>query len=152
MPKTKIQDEAEVRRWFAEGRTLSWMREQYDTKYHIETSPAMWAEFRRRKGIDRRITRDLNLLPWSVRREHRWSYLVAMLRLVARQREGMELTDVAETRVYNFLRHLDENGLVVAYDPESEEGFSLVHRHENDDDIIRRPLSGLSQRGNRDEE
>lgn len=50
MAGRKIQDEGEVIRWFEEGRTYAWMAEQYRKKYHIDTVPSMWGNFRRRRG------------------------------------------------------------------------------------------------------
>ena len=74
MPKSKIVDESEVMRWFAEGRTYAEMSRIYLEKYHVQTVSSLWGNFRRRKGLDRRINRDDELIPWAVSREHRWDY------------------------------------------------------------------------------
>lgn len=65
MGRRKIQDESEVIRWFEEGRTYQWMIEEYRRKYDIETVVSMWGNFRRRRGLDRRIVRDDDLIPGS---------------------------------------------------------------------------------------
>ena len=67
---SKIQDEAEAIRWIAEGRTYAWIVEEYRRKYAIDTSLSMWSNLRRRKGLDRRIVRDDELIPWAVAPQH----------------------------------------------------------------------------------
>ncbi|MEU9126569.1 hypothetical protein AB0D08_00375 [Kitasatospora sp. NPDC048540] len=141
MAASKIVDETEVLRWFEEGRTYSWMVEEYRRKYNIETVPSMWGNFRRRRGLDRRLTRDEELIPWAVKAEHRWSFPVIMLRAEARRREGKELTEADAVRLASWLQMLDEENAVVYYDPDTEEGFHYVHREPSDRDIVRQPAT-----------
>ncbi|WP_438470804.1 hypothetical protein [Streptomyces asiaticus] len=150
MPSSKIQDEAEVIRWFEEGKTYQWMVDEYWRKYGIKTVPSMWGNFRRRKGLERRIVRDDDLIPWEVREEHRWKYAVMMLRVVARQRAGHELTETDKVRLESWLAMLEEEDAVVHYDPDTEDGFFYVPRQEGDDDIIHRPPHKTTQRRNAD--
>lgn len=146
MPARKIVDEQEVIRWFKEGRTYEWMSEQYRQKYGIETVPSLWSNFRRRRGLARRITRDDSLIPWAVKPEHRWAYPLTMLRLEARARAGEPINAAHAVRHRNFMRRLTEGGLVVSYDPNTAEGFHLVPREANDVDLIRQPRIGLTTR------
>lgn len=139
MPATKIVNEQEVIRWFEEGRTYQWMTDEYRRKYNIEMTLSSWGNFRRRRGLDRRITRDDDLIPWHVLPKHRWAYPVQMLRAEARRRAGHELRDVDAKQLPNFLNFLRDNRVVVHYDPELEEGFVYVPREARDTDIIRRP-------------
>lgn len=140
MTNTKIQDEHEAVRWFEEGRTYGWMVDQYNEKYHIETSPSMWAMFRRRKGLPMRIARDDKLIPWAVKPEHRWDYPIIMLRMVARRRQGFELTEQYEHDVNAWLAGMEEQGTVVHYDPDTSEGWFYVPRRPGiDKDLIREP-------------
>lgn len=139
MPARKIQDEGEVIRWFEEGRTYQWMIEEYRRKYNIETVPSLWGNFRRRRGLERRIVRDDDLIPWFVKEEHRWAYPVQMLRSEARRRQGKELREIEESRLEGWLRGLGADNVVVHYDPDTEEGFFYVPREPTDDDIIRKP-------------
>lgn len=150
MPVSKIQNEQEVLRWFEEGRTYEWMVEEYLRKYNIQTGITMWANFRRRRGLPRRIVRDDTLIPWEVKAEHRWSYDLQMLRMEARKRAGEKLTHAYEGRLARWLTDLEEAGAVLHYDPDTEEGFHWVSREKTDDDIIRRPRSGLTSRRNAD--
>ncbi|WP_405436563.1 hypothetical protein OG373_06340 [Streptomyces avidinii] len=150
MGRRKIQDESEVIRWFEEGRTYQWMIEEYRRKYDIETVVSMWGNFRRRRGLDRRIVRNDDLIPWFVKEEHRWAYPLAMLRAEGRRRAGKELTETDESRLASWLGMLKKKGSVVHYDPDTEEGFSYVPRQAGDNDMIRRPDTKTTPRPNAD--
>jgi len=137
---TKIVNEQEVIRWFEEGRTYQWMVEQYREKYGIDVVPSTFGNFRRRRGLQRRIQRNDELIPWYVRPEHRWTYPIMMLRAEARRRAGKELRPSEAERLEAWLRRLKEEDRVVHYDPETEEGFFYVPRRTGvDTDIIRKP-------------
>lgn len=141
MGARKIVDEGEVIRWFEEGRTYAWMIEEYRRKYNIETVPSMWGNFRRRRGLQRRITRNDELIPWAVKPEHRWLYPIAMLRAEARRREKGEeaLSELEKLRLPSWKKMLEEEGAVVHYDPDTDEGFFYIPRQEGDDDLIHKP-------------
>lgn len=146
MGAKKIVNEQEVIRWFEEGRTYAWMVEEYRRKYNIETVPSLWGNFRRRRGLNRRIVRDDELIPWHVLPEHRWAYPVAMLRVEARRRAGAAMTDDEAKRLKNWKAFLEEENAVVHYDPETEEGFHYIPRQPGDDDIIHRPARKTTPR------
>lgn len=151
MGATKIQSEQEVIRWFEEGRTYDWMSQQYRDKYNIETVPSMWGNFRRRRGLSRRIARDDVLIPWAVERQHRWGYPITMLRAEARRRSGLELSEDTEHRVNVWIRNLKDDGAVVHYDPDTEEGFFYVAARPGiDTDLIRVPERRTTTRRNAD--
>ncbi|AWN07548.1 immunity repressor [Streptomyces phage Goby] len=139
MPARKIQNEQEVLRWFEEGRTYDWMVEEYKRKYNIETVPSLWGNFRRRRGLPRRIVRDDDLIPWLIKEEHRWLYPLAMLRVEARLRAGAKVSELELSRVTNWKQMLEEENAVVHYDPDTEDGFFYVPRQPDDDDIIHKP-------------
>lgn len=139
MSASKIQDDGEVRRWFEEGRTYQWMCDEYLRKYNIETVPSLWGNYRRRRGLARRITRDDELIPWLVTEKHRWAYPLAMLRVEARRRAGREIRDVDLARLTPWKQDLVEGGLVVHYDADTEQGFFYVPARPEDADLIRVP-------------
>ncbi|HYF74616.1 MAG TPA: hypothetical protein VD864_17435 [Nocardioides sp.] len=140
MPTRKIVDEGEVIRWFEEGRTYAWMAEEYRTKYGISTVPSMWGNFRRRKGLDRRLERNDDLIPWAVEKQHRWAYPLMMLRTEARRRAGMEVSGGMLDRLERWLERMTADQTVIHYDPATEEGFSYVPRRADlDVDLIRVP-------------
>ncbi|ATI18893.1 immunity repressor [Streptomyces phage Animus] len=150
MAKRKIQDEQEVIRWFEEGKTYQWMIDEYKRKYNIDTVASMWGNFRRRRGLDRRITRDDDLIPWFVKEEHRWKYPVAMLRVEARLRDGQELSETDKARLESWKEMLEEEKAVVHYDPDTEDGFFYVPREASDTDLIRKPKEKTTPRLNAD--
>ena len=140
MPATKIQDRAELLRWFDEGRTYAWMVAEYRRKYDLVVVQSMFGNFRSRHGLGRRISRDRELIPWAVAAEHRWDYPVAMLRLEARRREGRPLLPDDRDRLRAWTARLNRDRTVVEYDP--QRGFGYVPRLPDDDDIVRRPDAG----------
>ncbi|MEV5330874.1 hypothetical protein [Streptomyces werraensis] len=152
MGKRKIQDEQEVIRWFEEGRTYQWMIDEYKRKYNIDTVASMWGNFRRRRGLDRRIVRDDELIPWMVKEEHRWAYPLVMLRTEARRRAGKDVTEADQGRLATWKAMLEEENAVVHYDPETEEGFFYIPRQPEDDDLIHRPPRKTTARPNTDKQ
>lgn len=137
---TKVRSEDEIKRWFEEGKTYAWMAEEYERKYNLRVVPSMFANLRRRRGWDRRITRDDELIPWMVKDEHRWAYPVVMLRVEARRRAGRPLRKVDSDRVEPWKKELLEKGLVVHYDPDTDDGFFYVPARPGVDlDLIRVP-------------
>jgi len=151
MGLTKIQNEQEIIRWFGEGRTYRWMVDEYARKYGIAVGTSMFGNFRRRRGLDRRITRDDDLIPWEVELEHRWSWDIQMLRLEARDRAGIRsLSGEERHRLMAWKQGLERDGLVVDYDPTTIRGFLRVSREANDDDLIRRPRCRTTRQPNRD--
>lgn len=143
MVATKITDEGEARRWFEEGRSLRWMRDQY-LKRGIKTSISMWGNFRHRQGLDRRTVQDDDLMPWRLEEDHRFDYPALMLRAEGRRRAGKDVRPEDLGRVKGFLKKLHDNNQVVAYSP--EKGFELVPREPGDTDIVRRPAHATGKR------
>ncbi|EYR62242.1 hypothetical protein N866_10390 [Actinotalea ferrariae CF5-4] len=140
MAARKIQDEQEIVRWHEAGWTYRQMADEYLRKYQLTMSLSTFSNFVTRRGLARRIARDDALIPWHVREEHRWAYPLVLLRMEARRRAGAELRPLDAKRLASFLERLAGQDLVVAYDPESEDGFSYVPRRQGRDlDLIREP-------------
>lgn len=138
--RSKIESVDEVLRWIAEGRTYQWMVEEYARKYNKEITKSAFANVRARMGLERRISRNEDLMPWTVKEEHRWEYPAVMLRVEGRRREGRTLRDVDAKRLESWKATLLDNGLVVHYDPSTEEGWFYVPAREGiDTDLIREP-------------
>jgi hypothetical protein len=117
------------------------MCDEYLRKYHIETRTSMWGNFRRRRGLDMRISRDELLIPWHVLPAHRWRYPVQMLRAEARSRAGLNLRAEDIHRLPPWRDFLRAGDVVVHYEPQLETGFVYVPREVFDTDIIRDPRS-----------
>ncbi len=65
-------------------------------------------------------------LPWRVRPEHAMAYPARMLRLLGRLRTGFPIHEGDQERVDSWLAMLERERVVVAYCPESEDGFLYV--------------------------
>ena len=151
MPNSKIQNEQEVVRWFEEGRTYRWMCEEYLRKYNLQVQPSMFGNFRNRRGLPRRYVRNDDLIPWAVKEQHRWEYPVMMLRLEARKRGGMTISEDNEGRLRAWHRHMEETGTVLHYDPDTPEGWFYVPRRTGiDKDVIREPGRKTTTKRNAD--
>lgn len=138
--ETLVQDEKELRKWFEEGRSYRWMADEYMMKYNLQVSPSMFGNIRRRWGYQRRAIRNDDLIPWAMKREHMYHADLANLRSEARLREGYPLSEAQQIRLDNWKAALANEGAVVHYDPDTEEGFWWVPRREGiDHDLIRQP-------------
>lgn len=134
-----VQDDAEIRRWFDEGRCHDWMSQEYERRYNIEVATSAWTELRTQRGINRgRVVRDERLIPWVVSDEHLSAYPLAMLHLEGRRRAG-QLLDVSDGgRLDAWRTALAAEDLVVRYDPQEVAGFSYRKRRPGIDlDLIR---------------
>ncbi len=81
-----------------------------------------------------------SLVPWPIEKCHLWAYALMMLRCEERRRAGHRLDLRMEARLRRWRHDLDIRGLVVDYEPASEEGFVLVPRRPGiDRDLVREP-------------
>lgn len=80
-----------------------------------------------------------DLLPWSLRSEHRYHRDARYLRLESRRRRGGALTDAELRRLNAWRRELDDREAVVYYDPDSPGGWWWIKRKPFDEDLIRHP-------------
>lgn len=95
--------------------------------------------WRRRRGLEPLNPRYADLIPWRVKDHHARYYQPMMLRHLGRRRAGGELTDREETALNNWLKFLEEEDVVVHYEPDLDEGFFYVPRRKVDTDVIRDP-------------
>lgn len=136
----KIVNEQEVIRWYQEGKTYQWMVEEYERKYGIQIRASAFSSLRRKYGLERRIVRNDDLIPWHIEPKHRWAYPVIMLRAEARRRAGKELKRDEARRLESWLARMERDDTVLHYDPDTEEGWFYVPRRPGiDKDIIRVP-------------
>lgn len=134
--------ESEVRVWYHQGKTYVWMAQEYQRKYDLQVSPAIFSYRRSARGWERRQrSREDELFPWEVKEEHRWHRLLVMLRSEARYRRyGVETMRDRDVRdLTSFREQLKSEDVVIHYDPDTEQGFSLVPREPGDSDIVRQP-------------
>ena len=136
----RIQDMAEVRRWVAEGRTLTWICEEYERRYNITTEPAMWGRLRRLIRAGGNAVLLTPLVPWRIDPHHAGAYTLRMLRTEERRRAGLPVSERDAARLATWTQNLAEGDLVIDYEPTTEEGFRYVPRRPGVDlDLVRRP-------------
>ncbi|MEU7643367.1 hypothetical protein [Streptomyces huasconensis] len=138
-PRSKVQNHDEAQRWLREGKSYEWMVQTYLDKYNIQTSTGYWATYSNRNNLPLRIVRDSELIPWKVEEQHRWDYNLVMLRYEARVRAGKKITRDEASKLASWKQWLEENNLVIYYDPETTEGFFAIPREERDKDLVRVP-------------
>ncbi|WP_326554685.1 hypothetical protein [Micromonospora sp. NBC_01813] len=151
MSVSKLQNRDEFTRWYQEGKTYSWIIEEYQRKYGIEIGAGTISNWRSQLGLEKRAVRDSTLIPWAVKPEHRFDHILHMLRTEARRRGGHPIPPARLKKLNGFLANLEAQDAVVHYDPDTEQGWWLVHRRpEVDTDIIRVPDKVTRERGARD--
>jgi len=143
----KIVDHSEVDRWIEEGRTFRWMAEEYLHKYALEVVPTMFSNYRARRGFPRRLTWNDELIPWEIKVEHRWGKPVWALRTEAKLRGGVRVPEDSAERLRKYKDQMDEDGVVIHYDPDTEQGWWLLPRRPGVDlDMIRVPARSTRKR------
>lgn len=151
MSTSKLQNRDEFVRWYRDGKTYSWMIEQYWDKYGIEIGYGTISNWRHQLGLERRAVRDPNLIPWTVKPEHRINHLLNMLRAEGRRRSGQDVAPSTLKKLEAWLEWLKEQDVVVHYDPDTEPGWWVVPRRPGiDTDIIRKPSAKTRSRGVRE--
>lgn len=89
-------------------------------------------------GHTKRVRYD-DLIPWRVKIVHTHHHMLNMLRLEGRKQAGGELTDQEESNLESFKRRLKEQGAVVTYIRDTDEGWFLVKARPIDTGMIRIP-------------
>lgn len=151
MSASKLVNRDEFIAWYEEGKTYSWIIDEYARKYGVEVGHGTISNWRQQLGLDKRAVRDPGLIPWAVKREHRYNHLLQMLRAEARRRAGEPIPDERLRKLESWLRNLKEKDAVVHYDPDTDQGWWLVPRRPGvDEDLIRNPEQATRQRGVRE--
>lgn len=137
MPRPSIlPDKNTLMHWMDEGLTHKQMAELvYETTGERVTRSAITMALGR-YGLTDPGHRHSDVIPWRLSMMHMQAYPVRMLRLLARQRRGDDLSASDEKRLIAWMDQLQEHDAVVAYDPDSPEGFVYVPREPGDPDDI----------------
>lgn len=139
----KLPDSATLRRL----RTQGWTQRKIAETYQVSES-AVWKALMR-AGYTEPLATYKDILPWEISDEHKTVAVMERFRAIVKQKKGAKLRPEEETRLQQWLRDLEANGLVVAYhkaappnSASSKGGFFYVSKDvEQDDWIIRRPTS-----------
>lgn len=142
----KLPDDQTLKRLLRQGLTYKqiaeWTNKHLGTQANDRTVAVYVSRNRERLGADVRRPRYSEVLPWRVQERHSWHYAVKMLRLVAREKAGEQLSPENESRLEVWKEWLAGEGGVVDYIPDSAEGFYYVPRQEGDLEYIRPPQRG----------
>jgi len=125
-----------------EEQVFGWITQEYERLYNLRPTPTALADARNRWWSAAPYERRASLVPWEVRREHRWSYALLMLGLEERRRAGGDasLTERDRARLEAWLDWMRARDVVLDYDPTSEAGLRCVPRRPGlDFDILRDP-------------
>lgn len=138
----KLPDSATLRRLRSQG----WTQRKIADTYQVSES-AVWKALMR-AGYTEPLATYKDILPWEIADEHKTVAIMERFRAIVKRRKGAELRPEEETRLAQWLRDLETNGLVVSYHKDappnsasSKGGFFYIPKSEQDDWIIRRPTS-----------
>lgn len=132
----------QMRGYLALGLTQQQIADRYEEDSGVKVSRSAIGLAIARYGLESTTPRPRHddLIPWTVAPEHRNHRDVKMLRLEARRRKGLPLTEKQLRWLTTWLGELQDNDAVVMYNPATSRGFFWVRRRDADgDDPIRRP-------------
>lgn len=125
MPAKKIPDELVERLYEEEGLTATEIVEYLRVHMGIEVSREALSMWRKRRGLDRNPAHPKRI-PWKVRPEHGVTVEAQAIRSHSRREDGLPV-DKERTRILASMeRRLYPQGLVIHYDPDTEQGWWYV--------------------------
>lgn len=130
---------SELEQWLRSGLTPKQASERYAERGE-KVSPGAIALARHRHGWPRFHMDHSALIPWEIEPQHRRLYDHRMLSEESARRQGRELNPQVEKLLDSWKRRLEEDDLVVHYDPLTEQGWWHIPRRVGiDTDLIRVP-------------
>lgn len=124
--KTLLPGVRELERLRDRGMTYQQIADWLEEHEGVKVSRMSIASAFSRAGRSNPRPRYEKHLPWKVKAEHGQHYAAKMLRLLGRRDHGQSLTVEQGKRLDSWLEQLHETHSVVAYAPETEEGFHYV--------------------------
>lgn len=109
-----------------EGKTYKQIAEWVEEKTGEKVSPATVGAALSRAGKTNPLPRYEKHLPWVVRTQHISAYPARMLRALGRRDAGLPLSELDNQRLDSWLKQMRVEHALVAYVPESEEGFYYI--------------------------
>lgn len=141
--QTVVPDQTQMRRYLDEGLTQAQIVERWEKDSGLKASRSAIGMAISRYGLksSRPRERYMDMIPWKLEPEHMNVPEARLLRLEGRVRRGKDLTPTELRWLRGWRNELEEKGAVIVYRPETEQGFWWVPRTDEDDDIVRRPVS-----------
>lgn len=128
-----VPDKNTMERWANEGLTHEQMVERIFELTGERVTRSTVSMAMSRYGLSKAPRqRYREQLPWRVEMQHIKAYPARMLRLLGRREHGLPLGPEQEKRLDTWLSLLAEQDAVVAYDPDSDQGFLYVRREPDD--------------------
>lgn len=125
-PARVIPDKTELRRLIDDGLTHGEIADHvFQTTGQRVTRGAVSSAISR-AGLSQPASRYKDQLPWRVRIEHSKHYAARMLRLLGRRENGEVLHPQDAARLDAWLERLEADNAVVAYIPETDDGFHYM--------------------------
>lgn len=121
-----IPDSTELRRLVASGKTHAEIADMVYERTGQRVTRGAVSSAISRAGLSSPANRYKDQLPWRVRIEHSKHYAARMLRLLGRREGGEELSEADDSRLDAWLDRLASEKVIVAYAPDTDEGFFYV--------------------------
>jgi hypothetical protein len=130
--------------WVDQGLSRNQIVDLYKKETGETITPPAVSVAVRRFNLPQRGNRWKDLIPWRVGMKHQDANEVKLLRAAGRRRAGLKNSPALEQKLDSWLEELERNGRpVVAYYPDTEDGFTYHPRVPEDGDgewdLIRRP-------------
>lgn len=139
-PPKYTPDANTLSRWRDEGLTHQQMADRVFEETGHKVSRAAITLCMMNYGLSKPRPRYKDTLPWRVSLSHIMSYPTRMLRLLGKRLAGGELNPYESNLLDQWLANLEEDGLIVAYDPDDVTGFHYVDKKFKDHDDPRIPI------------
>lgn len=141
MTAALVPDATQMRRYLERGLSQQQIADEWEKDSNNRVTRAAIGMAINRYGLKSSTERDRydDLLPWSIKPEHRQHRDAKHLRYESRRRRGKSLSEGELRRLENWKLALRDAGAVVYYEPNTDQGWHWVPREPQDDDLIRRP-------------
>jgi hypothetical protein len=133
-PVKYTPDKPTCERWLAEGLTHQQMADRvFEQTGHRVTRAAVTVALSG-YGLTSPRPRYKDVIPWRVKMDHSKAYPLRMLRYLGRRQMDLPLTEKEAGLLDAWLKSLADDNLIVAYDPEDDQGFHYVDASFKDND------------------
>jgi len=123
-----VPSDSVLEQWYVEeGLTQQQIVQRIWEQDRVRVARSTVAVALHRAGLTDRVRYE-DMIPWRVRVEHSSHNLVNILRAAGREARGLELTPAARTQLESFRRRQEEEDCVIAYVPDTAQGWFLVRR------------------------
>lgn len=138
-PPRYIPSDSILEKWLEEGLDHQAIVERIREQTGVTVSRSSVAAAISRAGLSNRVRYEEHI-PWSpIRADHAAAYPLSMLRLAAREANGVKLTEDQQSRLDSWRQRLAREGAVVEYRYDSPDGWYYVPARPQDTGLIRIP-------------